>query len=792
MFKNYVTIAFRNIQKQRVPSLLNILGLSLGIASSLLIILHVKQEMSYESSFEQADNIYRISNVDWAKSSPPLKDFLKTNLSEATLVSQIAAFGNEVVRTDEYKAEVVNGYYADAEFFEMFGLDFIRGNPGEALQAPFKVILTETMAQQFFGDNDPVGDVVIFDDKWDYEVIGVVPDLPKNSHFRIDYFVTMPTFYKLTPDSWTSNRNWMVTYTYALFDSHNDAGYLHSRLHNLSYDFFPNDPKEDVDRERAHLRAYPIKSIHLRSHKEQEMNANSDISYIYIFSALAVFIILIASVNFINIFITQAIRRSKEIGVRKALGAKKGQLIFQFLSESFVTTFLAAVAGVFLAMLTLPAYNQLSSLPLSYQDLFTQTHLSILFMLILIVGLFSGTYPAFYISRQHSVTTLKSQKAPKSSGALVRKALVVFQFAVSVIMMTGTLVLFLQMNYIRSKDLGFNKDQVVAIKLYGEFRNYLRQNRETFLSELTKNTAVINASLASNLVGDQLSVEYVTPLGSDPDRDFPSVRMMRVDENYLKTMSIPLAEGRNFMPSSDTSTAFILNRKAVEAMGIENPIGTVIENHAHQTKGKIIGVVDDFHFYSLHEPVESLVLSYRPTWTRRLLVKLEGSNIAEALELVESEIKAVSPETLFDYEFLDSRIETLYQGEANMSTVINAFALLAIFISALGLFGLMAYTIEVRTKEIGIRKVLGASGIRIVSILTSDFTRLVILAIVLALPVSYWIVQDWLSQFAFRIQLAWWMFAGVGIVTILFALLTISFQTIKAANTNPVDTLRNE
>jgi putative ABC transport system permease protein len=793
MFKNYIKTAFRNIRKQRVTSLLNIIGLSLGVASSLLIILHLKQELSYENNFSRSEHIYRISSAKWANSAPPLKEFLKTNLPEAKLISQIAPFGNEVVRTDQYKAEVANGYYADAEFFQIFGLNFIEGKPQELLNAPFKVILTEKMAQQFFGDKDPIGDVVVFDDKWDYEVIGVVEDLPKNSHLKIDYFVTMPTFYKLVPESWTSNRSWMVTYNYALLENQANISNMQAKLHDLIFDFLPDTPKEVVIENQAHLQAYPIKSIHLHSHREQEMSTNSDITFVYIFAALAIFIILIACINFINIFTTQTIKRAREIGVRKVLGAKKGQLVFQFLGEAFIMTFLATLLGILLAVVALPSYNQLVELPLSHLDLLTTDNLRILMVLVLMVGFFSGTYPAFYVSRQPSLIALKSQKAPNSAGALVRKVLVVFQFTISIIMMTGTLVLFLQMNYIQNKDLGFEKDRVIGIKFYGEFRNYLQQNWASFRTELTQNTSIIEASLASNLAGDRLSVEYVVPIGTNPDsEEFPSVRVMRVDEHYLRTMGISIEEGRDFIAGSDTSAAFILNKQAVEALRLQNPIGTMVENTSFQNKGEIVGVINNFHFSSLHQKIEPLVLSYNPGRTSRMVVKLQGSNIQQTLKDIEANIKNVSPETLFDYEFLDSKLDKMYRAETNMGKIVNAFSLLAIFISGLGLFGLMAYTTEVRTKEIGIRKILGANGLRIATILISDFAKLIIIAIVLAIPISYFATQSWLNQFAFKLELTWWMFVGVGLITLVFAFLTISFQTISAANANPVDSLRSE
>jgi len=462
----------------------------------------------------------------------------------------------------------------------------------------------------------------------------------------------------------------------------------------------------------------------LHSHKEQEMSVNSDITLVYIFSALAIFIVLIACVNFINIFTTQAIKRSREIGVRKVLGAKKEQLVFQFLGEAFILTLVASIIGLLIAVVLLPSYNHFVQLPLSTADLLTVDNLTILMIIVLVVGLFSGIYPAFHISQQRSLTALKSQNAPQSSGAIVRKVLVVFQFTMAIIMMTGASVLFLQMDYIKSKDLGFEKDQVVGIKFYGEFRKYLQQNWETFRSELTQNTSIIEASLASNLAGDRLSVEYVTPVGVDPDtEDVPSVRVMWVDEHYLNTMGIVIEEGRDFMSSTDTSAAFIMNKKAVKVLGLKNPVGTLVENSNRNAKGEVVGVIDNFHFSSLHQNIEPLVLSYRPKWSRRLIVKLEGAHVQQTLIEIEEKIKSVSPETLFDYEFLDTKLESMYQSEADMSKIVNAFSLLAIFISGLGLFGLMAYTTEVKMKEIGIRKVLGANSMTIASILTSDFAK---------------------------------------------------------------------
>ncbi|TRX56169.1 FtsX-like permease family protein [Fulvivirga sp. M361] len=794
MFKNYLKIAFRNISKQRIPSLLNIIGLSLGIASSLLIVLHLKQELSYEKSFPQADHIYRISNMEWANYSPPLKGFLQSHLPEAKLVSQIAPFGSdEIIRTELYKAEVPSGYYADAEFFKMFNLKFIYGKPTDALQAPFKVILTRKVATQFFGDKDPVGDVVIFNDKWDYEVIGVVEDLPKNSHLKIDYFVTMPTFYKHVDESWTSNRQWMVTYNFALFDDHTDIDKAHTKLRDLTYDYFPEATQEEIDDHQGHLVMYPIRDIHLHSQREQEMSVNSDISLVYIFSALAMFIILIACVNFINVFTTQAIKRTKEIGVRKVLGARRVQLVVQFLGEAFLMTFLAAGLAIVLTLLSLESYNKLIEIPLSFSDLWTVEHLQVLGALVVTVGLLSGTYPAFYISQQRIQSTLKSQKAPGSASSFLRKSLVVFQFAISITMMVGTAVVYLQMKYIQEKDLGFDKEQVIGIKFYGEFRKHVEQNWESFCHELKQHPAIVKVARASDLAGDRLSAESVVPEGIDPDwEDFSSVRVMRIDENYLEAMGIELLEGRDFIATKDTSAAFILNRQAIDVLHLSNPVGQVLQNNTRQRKGKVVGVIDDFHFAALHQEIEPLVLSYNPYWARRLVIKLKGNDPQKALDFLESKVKTAVPGTLFDYIFLDDKLDRLYKAENNMHKVVNIFSLLAILISCLGLFGLSAYTAEVRTKEIGIRKVLGAKSMNIISIMTMDFTKMILIAIIIALPMSYFIAVHWLDDFAFRIGLSWWIFAGVGVLTLMIAWLTMSFQTVKLANTNPVETLRNE
>lgn len=791
MFKNYLKVAFRNIKRQRVTSILNIIGLALGIASSLLIMLHIKQELNYENSYSKVEQIHRISGSQWANSSPPLKNFLQSNLPEAELVSQIAPFGTEIVRTETYKGEVENGYYADAAFFEIFDIKTLKGHPEKSINKPFKVILTKSMAKQFFGDKNPVGDVVIFDDKWDYEIIGVVEDLPKNSHIKIDYFVTMPTFYRLIPEDWTSNRGWMVTYNYVLLNNNATASEVNDKLKNLTYDFLSETPKEIVDEHNAHLQAYPIQSIHLHSHKEEEMSVNSDISTIYIFAALALFIILIACVNFINIFTAQAIKRAREVGVRKVLGAQRRQLIFQFLSESFLLVLIATATGLMLVAVCLPQYNQLVTLHLSFYELFTVENLQIIGSLVLFIGFLSGLYPAFYVSRQQTVTALKSDKNPKSSGAILRKILVVFQYSIAVIMLVGTSVIYLQMQYIDDKDLGFNKEQVLGVKLYGEFRNYIRENWETFHAELTAHSDIQSAALASNLAGERLSVEYLTPVGSESE-ELPSVRVMRVDEHYLNTMGIDIVDGHNFTPGNDSLSAFILNNKAVEVLGLTNPIGTVAENSTRQQKGKIVGVIDNFHFSSLHQQVEPLVLEYQPGWTSKIIVKLQTKNMRKTLETIESEVKRVSPETLVDYEFLDTKIEKLYEAESNMSKIINAFAILAIFISGLGLFGLMIYTIQMRTKEVGIRKVLGASNLKIVSVLTADFTRLVLIAILIAVPASYVLMEKWLNNFAYKLELQWWMFTGAGIVTLIITWLTIGFQTFKAATSSPVKSLRDE
>ncbi len=794
MFKNYIKVALRNIKRQRTTSILNITGLALGIASSVLIMLHVKQELSYENSYPKSERIYRISGSLWANSSPPLKGFLQSNLPEAELVSQIAPFGTEVVRTENYKGEVENGYYSDAAFFEIFDIKTVQGHPEKSIDKPFKVILTKSMADQFFGEKDPVGDVVIFDDKWDYEVIGVVEDLPKNSHIKIDYFVTMPTFYRLIPEDWTSNRGWMVTYNYILLNKKTTTSTVNDKLKNLTYDFLSETPKELVDEHKAHFQAYPIQSIHLHSHKEEEMSINSDISTIYIFSALAAFIILIACVNFINIFTTQAIKRACEVGVRKVLGAHKGQLIFQFLSEALLLSLLATTLGLLLVVLCLPQYNQLVTLSLSYTDLFTIENVQIIGGLILIIGLFSGIYPAFYISGQQTIISLKSDKSPKSSGALLRKILVVFQYSIAVIMLVGTSVVYLQMQYIDNKDLGFSKEQVLGIKLYGEFRNYIRQNWETFHAELMENSDVEATSLASNLAGERLSVEYLIPVGTDVQlaEELPSVRVMRADENYLTTMGISLVKGRNFLTKHDSLSAFILNKKAVEVLGLINPIGTMAENSTRQQKGEIVGIIDNFHFSSLHQQVEPLVIEYQPGWTNHIIVKLQTDNIRETLESIEAEVKRVSPETLVDYEFLDTKLEKLYEAETNMSKIVNAFTLLAIIISGLGLFGLMTYTTQLRTKEIGIRKVLGASRLKIITVLSLGYTKLVFLAILIAIPVSYVLMQEWLDNFAFKLELKWWIFAAAGVITMMLTWLTIGFQTLKAATVNPVDSLRDE
>ena len=522
------------------------------------------------------------------------------------------------------------------------------------------------------------------------------------------------------------------------------------------------------------------------------MSENSNASYLYIFAAVALFILIIASVNFINLNISLAFKRMKETGLRKVMGAVRSQLVKQYLAETLVMSALALLVALGLFFAVIPNYNSLAGRDVHMKDILTIDNIGIMLGLVVGVSLLSGAYPALFMSRYKPTDALKSQKGPGSSTPLIRKGLVVFQFAVSAFMIASTIIIIRQMNYFQNQDLGFNKDQVISVSLYGDLSKALNQNPDMIKTELRKDPAVLHVARASNLPGDMLSVEQVVPEGADPNAQFPQFRVMRVDDEMLETLEIPVIEGRGFSIAYNDTASFIVNKAALKALNITNALGTPLVNQTFNVHGKIVGVVEDYHFLSLHNTVDPLLLEYRPSSTGNLLVKVNSSDMPRTLKKIESTLKSITPSFLFTYNFLEDRWNVQYREETKMNVLFNTFSAFMIVISCIGLFGLSAITLQTRRKEIGIRKVVGASTSTIVQIMSKEFVILVALGSLVGLPLSWYAMNTWLSRFAYKINITPDVFLISIVACVMIAFGSVLFNALRAAHTNPVDSLRSE
>lgn len=786
MFKNYIKVAFRNILKQRAYNILNAIGLATGIACGLIIALYIKEELSYEKDFDNYENIYRVHVNEWAKSSPPLAEDMGQYFPEIEAIGRFAFYGSHVVNSDNKSPVECRGFYADSTILDVFNIKVLEGDRKQALATKGSIMITQRLARKFFGDQNPVGKTLNFNSDWNLTVNAVMEDLPENSHLKFDFLVP------IKDRDWGGNKGWMVMYTYARFASPQQYLNAAQRMPDFIRSFYTgwDDIEEMVTRQD--LQFQPLQEIHLRSNLEQEMGTNGNILNIYIFMVVEALILIVACANFMSLFTTQAIKRMKEVGMRKILGAKPKQLMWQFFTEVILLTSFSLVLAIVMYQLVLPFYNSLAGKSLQPWQIFEQDNLMIVALIFLVIILTSGLYPAIFIARFKAASFLREGSLPKSFPNLVRSGLVVFQFSISAILIASTIIVHQQMTLLQEKDLGFDKDQVVYIKLYGELYEKATHDTQVFKNEFLKNKDVSAIGSVSNFMGDDLSVESIIPKGRESE-EFPSVRLLRVDEDYLKALNVQLVAGRNFSLQFNDSASYIINETAANVLGLENPIGQVVNNPSVGDKtGTIVGVVKDFHFTSLHNNIEPLVLEYKPEWTSYLTVKIKAGKIKETLTYLENTINKIAPNSLFVYTFLDEKLDALYRAEQNLASVFQFFSVLAIIIACLGLISLSAYTIESRTKEIGVRKVLGATIAGLVTLLSSRFFKLVLTAFFVAAPITGYVMYRWLQNFAYQVDIQWWVFALTGGIIALLTLIVVGFHTVRAAIANPVKSLRYE
>ncbi|QNF32616.1 ABC transporter permease [Adhaeribacter swui] len=805
MFQNYLKIAIRNLLRHKAFSAINIFGLALGMATCLVILLFVQNEWSYDRFNTKADRIVRVvfrgsiqgENMEEAHVMPPVAQTLRTDYPEVQEATRLRNYGSPRV-IYQNKSFRENAFaFVDSNFFQVFTLPFVQGDPKTALLEPNTVVISEEVAHKYFGKANPLGKMLFFKDyNTSLKVTGVITKVPANAHFHFDFFASMASFPDAKKSSWLTSE----FYTYLVLPKGYDYKQLEAKLPQVVEKYmgpqFLQAMGINLERFRQNgnsvgLFLQPLTSIHLRSHLRGELGNNSNMQYIYIFGATAVLMLLIATINFMNLSTASASKRAKEVGIRKVLGSVKKELVSQFLTESVLLTFIGLVLAIGLVYLALPIFNNLAGTTLTLNLIANAWLLPGLLFFGLFVGVLAGSYPAFFLSSFRPVAVLKGHFTAGKKSLSFRSGLVVFQFFISVMLLVSTTVVYRQLQFIQSKELGYNRNQVLLFPEYA-----LGKKAAVFRQQLRQDARVVSVSSSGYLpAGPSNNNNYIVYPDENTTQLIKTLRY-DVDDQYIPTLGMQLTAGRNFLPKMVTdSSAVILNEKAAKAFGWgKNALGhtlTSADNAGNKTTHRVIGIVKDFHFKSFHEPISPLVMTLSNNGGT-LIVKVKTTDMAGFLQATQKQWQALTTEEPFDYAFLDDRFNQTYQAEQKIGKILGIFAGLTILVACLGLFGLATFATEQRTKEIGIRKVLGASVTNIVALLSRDFLKLVILANLIAWPLAAWLMHRWLQDFAYRIELGWWVFVLAGVAALAVALFTVSFQAIKAAVDNPVNSLRSE
>jgi putative ABC transport system permease protein len=802
MIRNYIKTAYRSLLKNKGFTALNVLGLSVGLATCLLIVLYVVDELSYDKYNVNADNIYRLTihaklngNAGvYATSEGPLLPFIEGKFPDIEKSARVVDAGGIFSSPSKFYfkkgAQSIlehNVVYTETPFFSMFTLPMIQGSAATALNAPFSAVITESAAKKYFNKVDVVGETLVMNDTSNYKITGVIKDVPSQSHFNYDFFLSFNTL----PESKTTGWGYMGVHNYVMLKSNANIAKLEKQISALELEHSFNPSAFKTGDNYLFTRLKPLRDIHLRDEETlYSLSKNGNIQYVYIFSVIAIVILLIACINFMNLSTARSSNRAKEVGVRKVLGSARGNLIWQFLTESTLVTLASAIIAVVLAWALLPFFNQVADKHIIIGvDSLTWLVPSVI-VAVLVIGFLAGSYPALFLSGFRPIDVLKSKLSIGFKGGFLRSFLVVFQFSISVFLIVGTLVIYNQLNYIRNKDLGFDRSQVVTIKN----TTALGKNAKVFAEGLKQLPGVVSATVSGYTpTGDErmktgLFPDRVIDIKKDILSEFWSV-----DENYIPTMSIKLVSGRNFSKDMATDTgAIIVNEAFAKKFGQKDPLNkNVYRFSIGLQEFHIIGVMKDFNYESLKGVITPAVLSYTPDYGA-VSARIHTANLPALMAQVENKWKAVSPNQQFAYAFMDEEFDAAYRSEQRVGTLFIAFTSLAITIACLGLFGLAAYAAEQRYKEIGIRKVLGANVSTIVKMLSMDFIKLILLSILIATPLAWWAMHKWLEGFAYRTSIQWYLIALAGGGAVLIAFVTISFQAIKAALSNPIDSLRSE
>ena len=792
MLPNYIKVAIRNLKRDPVNSGINVTGLAMGLTCVILIFLFVIHETSYDRFHEKSDRIYRLAynehyqgNIfNWAYSWSDWANELKDQFPEIDQAVRVAgnpsSFNDTVERGNETFREA-GLLYAETEFFQVFDYQFLMGDPETALLNPNAVVLSEESAAKYFGDSNPLGQELLLNGEEILEVTGVVETANHNSHINFELLLSFNFLYSDNPDY---SSEWI--YTYLLLTESADAINLENRLMEHESWFTPHPDFGDVS---PVLQG--ITDIHLHSKRRGELSTNGDILYVYIFSMIAILVLVITCLNYINLSTAGSFKRFREIGMRKTLGARKKQIVQQFLGESIMIVFIALITAILIAEPLSKLFNSYLNTNINTGYLFSLEFLLIAAGLTILTGLLAGLYPSIYLSSLNPISTLKAGGNSIHKKHWFRDGGVVLQFMISTALLVSAFAITKQVSHLKNTDTGFAREQIITIPISD---TPVAENLELFKNNLLEHSSILGVTASSTKPAVQdIWVGTFQPEGfPDNQRNWISPHLL-VEHDFLETYDIAITEGRGFSKEypSDINEAFILNETAVRNLGWEDPIGKRIQTWGDKN-GQIIGIVRDFHFENLRLPIQSLVLHISERHYGHVSIKINTASISETLEFIEEEWNNMVSDLPFQYSFLDNEFEQVYQAEARMGRLTFLFTSLALFVASLGLLGLTAFTIKSKTKEIGVRKVLGATVPNIMFMVSKDFTKLVCIAIVLAIPVSWLLLETWLSEYAIRIELGWEVFAVSSFITVFIAWLTVSSQSIKTALMNPVKSLRSE
>ncbi len=795
MFKNNLKIAFRIFKRHKGYSFINITGLAVGMACCILILLWINDEVSYDRYHENADQIIRLTYAEdiggtfshYAMSPFVAAPIFKAEIPEVKAYTRLVS-NSTLIKYGDRVFDEDNVYYADPDFFKIFSHEFIAGDPERALLEPGSIVLTESSARKIFGTQDPKGETLNLSFPGDVKITGVIRDVPRNSHFRFNYLVPLGNLEKRFEQYFTQWET-IIGWSYLLVEEETDLAVLDQKLQAVAEKHSGAEARRFGHTFEYHPQK--ITNIHLKSRFLAEIEPNGNILYVYVFSIVALFILVIACINFMNLSTARSATRGKEVGLRKVFGAQRKRLVSQFITETVGLAVVGLGIALNLVWILLPTFNNITGKAMHINDLNYWVVWIGLLGLILVTGVVAGSYPAFFLSAFQPVQVIRGKLQTGSRRSFLRNGLVTFQFTISIILIISTVIVLSQLNYMKNKSLGFNKEQMLVVKL---IRSSFENSYEAFKDVLLQNPQISSASYSDGLPGRVGSILTVFQEGK-AESETHNFAVIAADYNFLKTYEIDLVEGRDFSEdfSTDKAGAFLLNEIGAVKLGLgKNAIGAQI-GFDSENLFPIVGITQDFHYESLKDVIGPLAIQLSTDFESLLSLRINTENLTETLAFIEGKWNEFDKERAFNYFFVDENFDALYLSETRLSKIITAFALIAIFVACLGLFGLASFTVEQSTKEIGIRKVLGASVNNLVFQLSWHFTKWVLVANIIAWPLTYFFMNNyWLVNFPFKIGLSIFIFFFAGLISLFISLLTVSFQSIKAALTNPADSLRNE